>query len=115
MATTVVLPDELIERLRRTARLRRVPLDALVVDLLSEAISDQDDRRAYWLLDDVVARIRETPRNPAGYQPPLAALSEVTVTVDPSFDLEIWTRQWQQVETELDALDRQDDVTQGRQ
>lgn len=64
----------------------------------------------------LVERIKATPPNPNNVHPATASLSELLQNApeDPDFDLESWTRQWQAIETEMKAIDRADDVAEGR-
>lgn len=48
--------------------------------------------------------------------PATASLAELLQNApeDPDFDLESWTQQWQAIEAEMKALDRTDDIAEGR-
>lgn len=64
----------------------------------------------------LVERIKATPPNPAMIHPATASLADLLQNApeDPDFDLETWTRQWQAVEAEMKAIDRADDIAEGR-
>ena len=64
----------------------------------------------------LVERIKATPPNPAAIHPATASLAELLQDApeDPDFDLETWTREWRAVEAEMKAIDRADDIAEGR-
>jgi hypothetical protein len=64
----------------------------------------------------LVERIKATPPNPAAIHPATASLAELLQNApeDPDFDLETWTRQWEAIEAEMKAIDRADDIAEGR-
>jgi prevent-host-death family protein len=64
----------------------------------------------------LVERIKATPPNPAAIHPATASLAELLQNApeDPDFDLETWTRQWDAIEAEMKAIDRADDIAEGR-
>jgi prevent-host-death family protein len=64
----------------------------------------------------LVERIMATPPNPATIRPATGSLAEALKNApeDPDFDLETWTRQWDAVEAEMKAIDRADDIAEGR-
>ena len=64
----------------------------------------------------LVERIKATPPNPAAIHPATASLAELLQNApeDPVFDLETWTRQWDVIEAEMKAIDRADDIAEGR-
>lgn len=65
----------------------------------------------------LVERIKATPPNPAAIRPASGSLAEALQNApeDPDFDLETWTRQWEAVEAEMKAIDRADDIAEGRE
>ncbi|MCP4538307.1 MAG: type II toxin-antitoxin system Phd/YefM family antitoxin [Chloroflexi bacterium] len=64
----------------------------------------------------LVERIKATPPNPATIRPATGSLAEALQNApeDPDFDLETWTRQWKAIEAEMKAIDRADDIAEGR-
>ncbi len=64
----------------------------------------------------LVERIKATPPNPAAIHPATASLAELLQNApeDPDFDLETWTRHWDVIEAEMKAIDRADDMAEGR-
>lgn len=64
----------------------------------------------------LVERIKATPPNPAAIRPAAGSLAEALQNApeDPDFDLESWTQQWQAIEAEIKAVDRADDIAEGR-
>lgn len=64
----------------------------------------------------LVERIKATPPNSAAIHPATASLAELLQNApeDPDFDLETWTRQWDAIEAEMKAIDRADDIAEGR-
>ena len=64
----------------------------------------------------LVERIKATPPNPAAIHPATVSLAELLQNApeDPDFDLETWTRQWDAIEAEMKAIDRADDIAEGR-
>jgi hypothetical protein len=59
-----------------------------VTDLLSNALADESED--YPTLEEVVARIRATPPNPANIHPATESLADLLLNApeDPDFDLE---------------------------
>ena len=64
----------------------------------------------------LVERIKATPPNPATIRPATGSLAEALQNApeNPDFDLETWTRQWDAVEAEMKAIDRANDIAEGR-
>jgi prevent-host-death family protein len=64
----------------------------------------------------LVEWIKATPPNPAAIRPATGLLAEALQNApkDPNFDLEIWTRQWEAIEAEMKAIDRTNDIIEGR-
>jgi len=64
----------------------------------------------------LVERIKATPPNPATIRPATGSLAEALQDApeDPDFDLETWTRQWDAIEAEMKAIDRANDIAEGR-
>jgi hypothetical protein len=114
MTITITLPDELARDLQYRAEEKKISLDTLVVDLLNSALADEFE--AYPTLEEVVARIKATPPNPASIRQATGSLAEALQNApeDPDFNLEIWTQQWDAVEAEIKAITRANDIAEGR-
>lgn len=114
MTITVTLPDELARDLQSRAEEKSISLDALVADLLTIALVNEVE--AYPTLEEVVARIKATPPNPASIRPATGSLAEALQNApdDPNFDLETWTQQWAAVEAEMKAITRANDIAEGQ-
>jgi len=99
----VLVSYEHYEHLREQARRRMTPADI-------EAIRNDPELVA------LVERIKATPPNPAAIRPATGSLAEALQNApeDPDFDLETWTRQWAAIEAEIKAIDRADDIAEGR-
>ena len=99
----VLVSYEHYEHLREQARRRLTPAEI-------EAIRNDPELVA------LVERIKATPPNPAAIHPATASLAELLQNApeDPDFDLESWTQQWQAIEAEMKAIDRADDIAEGR-
>ncbi|HRV95163.1 MAG TPA: type II toxin-antitoxin system Phd/YefM family antitoxin [Anaerolineae bacterium] len=99
----VLVSYEHYEQLREQARHRMLPADIEVIRNDPELIA-------------LVERIKATPPNPAVVHPATASLSELLQNApdDPDFDLESWTQQWQAIESQMKAIDRADDIAEGR-
>ena len=99
----VLVSYEHYEHLREEARRRMTPADI-------EAIRNDPELVA------LVERIKATPPNPAAIRPATGSLAEALQNApeDPDFDLATWTRQWNAIEAEMKAIDRADDIAEGR-
>lgn len=60
-------------------------------------------------LEELIARIQQTPINPALATPASGLLSEhlshPTSAPDPNFDETLWNEEWAAIEAEMDALE----------
>ncbi|MCQ3973382.1 MAG: hypothetical protein DPW09_08065 [Anaerolineae bacterium] len=99
----VLVSYEHYEHLREQVRRRMTPAEI-------EAIRKDPELVA------LVERIKATPPNPAAIHPATGSLAEALQNSpgDPDFDLETWTRQWAAIEAEMKAIDRADDIAEGR-
>lgn len=109
----IPIPDDLTKKLRVKADERRVPLNELVVDILADAVAEDES----LTLEAVVAQIQATPPDPAGFEPATESLAEglARSPTQRSLDAEAWQREWSRVESEMKARDRADDVAEGRE
>ncbi len=64
----------------------------------------------------LVEKIKAEPSNPNNIHPATGSLADLLQDApeDPDFDLETWTRQWEAIETEMKAIDRANDIAEGR-
>jgi prevent-host-death family protein len=99
----VLVSYEYYEQLLEQARHRTTPAEL-------EAIQNDPELIA------LVERIKATLPNPAAIRPATGSLAEALQNSpeDPYFDLEAWTRQWAAIEAEIKAIDRADDIAEGR-
>lgn len=129
MEITLVLPETMVERLERQAGKFNISLDDMAWKLLNDALvkesaittypanRDKDDLPS---LEEVVARIKATPPNPAAVVPATKTIEEVVAYWDANppdesdISPEEWDRLWAAFEQELKAIDRADDIAEGR-
>lgn len=113
MSVTITLPDEIANPLQAQAEAKHISLDKLVTDLLTNVLATNQEEDE---LEALVVRIKATPPNPANIHPPTASLAELLLNSpeDPDFDLEAWSREWAKVEAEIKAIERADDIAEGR-
>jgi hypothetical protein len=112
MSVTITLPDEIADTLQARAKAQHISLDTLVANLLTHALVEPVDDE----LETLVARIKATPPNPANIHPPTASLAELLLNSpeDPNFNLETWNQEWAKIEAEMKAIERADDIAEGR-
>lgn len=127
MPLTITFPDELATKLRTKAEILDQSVDEFTINFLDHAFNGatyyypiieelENEKEDELTLEEVVAKIKATPPNPAMIQYPteslLEYLLESTPELDPDFDIEGWDREWAKVETELEALDPPYDPTE---
>jgi hypothetical protein len=129
MEITLTLPDSMIVRLEQQADQLNVSLDDLAWKFFSDGLiaesvvttparnGDSDDLPS---LEEVIARIKATPPNPNAIIPPTKTLEEVVAyweanpPEETNLPPEEWDRLWAAFEEELKAIDRADDLAEGR-
>ena len=129
MPLTITFPDELATALRARAEAFDQPVEQFTINFLSHTFNGathyepiveeqghkEEDKEL--TLEELVAKIKATPPNPAMIQYPteslLEYLLESTPEPDPNFDIEEWEHEWAKVEAELEALDPPYDPTEG--
>ena len=113
MSVTITLPEEIAHTLQARAEAQHIALDTLVTNLLADtlAVEPEDDG-----LEALVARIKATPPNLANIHPATKSLAELLLNSpeDPTFDLGTWNREWAKIEAEIKAINRADDLAEGR-
>jgi plasmid stability protein len=116
MTITITLPDELTTQLQSRAQAQHLPLEVVVINILTSALETEAEPDDYPSLEEVVAQIKATPPNPANIHPATESLADLLMNApeDPDFDLEAWTREWAKVEAEMKAITRANDLAEGR-
>jgi len=112
---TVILPEELTRKLQVKADDHQQSLDQLVVDLLTTVLEEEND--PWPSLEEIVAKIKATPSDPSSIHPATESLADLLrqgPEPDPNFDAAEWDRQWAAIEAEMDAMNRADDIAEGR-
>ena len=112
MAITITLDDDLLAKLTRSANRQRLTVEQIAISILTTAVQDTESITPH----QAVASIPGTMANLSQVrlaQGSLADALRVAPPSDPSFDLESWNRQWSDVEAELKAITRANDVAEG--
>lgn len=125
--TTITLPADLAEQLARQAEAQRRSVEGLAIAYLVAAVREDEARieaapRAPIDEDPellaLVARIRATPPNPDSVIPARGDLANVLRSLeaidDPNYDLDTEIAALDAAEAELKALDRANDIAEGR-
>jgi plasmid stability protein len=112
MAMTIALEDDLVTELKDRAKQQHLSVEQLVIRILTEAMASSESVTAR----EAVARVQAAPSNPAQVRPATADLAELLHAApdDPCFDLENWERQWSDIEAEMKAIVRANDIAEGR-
>ena len=94
-----------------------IPIDShvRVIILVSEIETRDPDEQAvqasplFLSLNEVIAKIKSIPSNPANIQPASGLLAEHLADSpdepDPSFDVVAWNKEWDKVEAEMEAIE----------
>ncbi|HEX6291403.1 MAG TPA: hypothetical protein VFZ66_19625 [Herpetosiphonaceae bacterium] len=112
MATTITLPDTLEFQLRQQAQVQHRSVEDIALDILRDAL---DIAAPSPTTDDIVARIKATPPNPQNIRPARGSLADALRDEpgNPDFDLDQWERDWAEVEAEMRAMTRTDNLAEG--
>lgn len=113
MSLTITIPDDLAEHLQDKAQAQNRSVDEMILSLLEESLSEE----TFPTPEEVVAKIKATLPNPNCLRSASGSLAQylsMPVTPDSNFDLEEWQRQWNVIETEMKAVDRANDLAEGR-
>jgi hypothetical protein len=112
MPITITLEDGLLTELADRAKKQQLSVEQLVIRILTEAMAASDR----VTLREAVARVQVTPPNLTQVRPATADLGDLLRAApgDPCFDLESWKRQWSDVEAEMKAITRANDIAEGR-
>src|SRR5258705_14012234 len=116
MTTIVTLPDRLAEQLRQQATVRHSSVEALVIEYVEAALGDEttDEEES---LEALVARIKAMPPNPLSIIPAQGNLAEALRSLEAmedDVDIEAQSAALQAAEEELRAIDRAEDIAEGR-
>lgn len=112
MSVTVILPDPVAEQLQRKAESSHNSVQEVALEIIQDAL----DRENFPSPEDVVAKIKTLPRNPANIQPAIGSLADAlrNSPTDPDFDLDKWEDSWASFESELKAATIANDIREGR-
>lgn len=100
---TINVSDRLANQLQKQASSQHLTPEQLALRILAEALEPRRERLS--TLDQIVAKIKSTPRNPLALRPAEGSLQEALLNSpeDPEFDLQAWERDWAAVEQEIKA------------
>lgn len=136
MTLTITLPEKIAEQLQRKAKERHLSAVEVAIDLLENALDEQADfhpalangktltaaaddeaETVFPTPEEVVAKIKVLgPSDPRNIRPATGSLAQAlrSIPSDPDFDFEEWNRQWAEVEAEMKAITRANDIAEGR-
>src|SRR5690348_11382597 len=108
MAVTITLDDKLAAGLETRAKKQQLSVEQFAISILTVAMIDPE----FDTPREAVARTQATARSLSQVRAATADLGQVLrATTDEScFDLESWQRQWSDVETEMKAITRTNDI-----
>ncbi len=125
--TTITLPEQIAVQLQRRATDERLSVEALAIAYITHGLTrpapSSVSASTTELTNDpellaLVARITALPPNPASIIPAKGDLAEVLRTLeavdDPAYDLAVEIAALDAAELELRALDRANDIAEGR-
>ncbi len=125
--TTITLPEQIAAQLQRRATDERLSVEALAIAYITNGLTrpapssvsaSTAERANDPELLALVARITALPPNPASIIPAKGDLAEVLRTLeavdDPAYDLAAEVAALDAAELELRALDRANDIAEGR-
>ena len=125
--TTITLPEQIAAQLQRRATDERLSVEALAIAYITNGLTrpapssvsaSTAERATDPELLALVARITALPPNPASIIPAKGDLAEVFRTLeavdDPAYDLAAEVAALDAAELELRALDRANDIAEGR-
>ena len=132
MTLTITLPEKMAERIQRKAEESHLSAEEIAVDLLQGALDDEATLQAepsngyrpisepdddFPTPEEVVAKIKALgPTDPRYIRPATGSLAEALRSIphDPDFDFATWERQWAEIEAEMKAITRANDIAEGR-
>ena len=116
MIVTLELNQQVVKQFQEKAEAQDVPLEQLLVDILTAVVSLPNEAAAQMTPEAVMAQVRTLPPNPQAIIPAQGSLLEALQAgpEDPTFDLDTWNQQWTQVEAEMKTITDQNDRQEGR-
>lgn len=127
MTTTITLPETLARQLAQRAATERLSVETLAIAFLTFALHEErleESAEERSSLDEdpellaLIASIKAMPPNPANIIPARGNLADVLRALesveDPDYDLDAELAALDAAEAELRAIDRANDVAEGR-
>lgn len=132
MQITLTVPDSVAERLERQATHLNKSIDELAYEIFNDGLGEDEDSEHdtefqvdesdtfITEMEELVARIKATPVNPASIVLATQSLAEVeavwqAMAKDPSaMAPDEWDRMWAEFEQQMKLQDRADDIAEGR-
>jgi plasmid stability protein len=123
MTTTITLPESLARQLEQRASAQQLSVEALAIEYLTSALHDDQPEALPTPLPPLdedpellalVARIKAMPPNPASIIPARGNLAEVLRTMAQGEPDQELLDALDAAEQELRALDRANDIAEGR-
>jgi hypothetical protein len=126
MTTTIILPDDLAQQLQQQAMIRRRSAEALAIEYIAAALTEKATTQVQVDLPPLdadtellalVARIKSMPPNPQSIIPAKGNLADVLRAMEAmeyESDLEAESAALRAAEEELRAINRADDIAEGR-
>ena len=118
MTIMIQLPNPVEDSLRKAAQRRHLSPEALAAQLIEGALmteilsspTDGPTSDVLPTLEEIVAKIKALPSDPANIRPATGSLKELLENApqDPDFDLAEWQQQWGLFEQELREIEQTD-------
>lgn len=111
MTLLIDLPKSTEENLRDAARRQHLSPEQLAALILEDALAPDP----FPTLEEVVAKIKALPTKPENVRPATGSLLDLLAS-DPEevdFDLEGWQQEWDKVEAEMKAIERENSLAEG--
>ncbi len=114
MSVKITVTDPLAEQLRVQARRQHLQLEDLVFSLLKSAL--QPLTQEVLSPEEVVEKIKATPPSPRNFRPATDSLLEALCNAPDyaDFNHETWEKEWADVERDIKAVVRANDIAEGR-
>lgn len=114
MPVTITLTDPLAEQLSVRAKKQDLQVEEFVFNILNNALILTN--RDVLNPEEVVAKIKATTPDLKNIHPATDSLLEALRNAPdyPEFDLESWEKEWADVEREMKAVTRANDIAEGR-
>lgn len=113
MTTIITLPRHLAEQLESYASARQRSAEALAIEFIEAALVEHEEET----LEELVARIKKMPRSPQNEnirQGNLAEVLRALEAMDYEVDIDAQNAAFRAAEEELRAMNRADDIAEGR-